>query len=186
MASIDIPLYTYEPFTGAGASSSIPFYMMYPPEYGCFGLGMSTSPLATTVHAEITDQAKVLLARSIVDGTSIKVTHFAFGAGGYDPIDPLRALMIDTAATSLDQETYRKVVDVYENPSLDSRTRSFAARLSRTEFVGGIGEFALIATILHSPISAEVGTRFTFAIGHQGLRAKSTSHVETYRILITV
>lgn len=187
MASIDIPFSTYDAFGGAGASPSVPLIAFYPPEFGCFGLGLVGAASDATTHASLTDRAREMIARAVTDGTSIRVTHFAFGAGGYDPVDPLKATLVDPSADSLEQETYRKIVDVYENASVDGRVRSFAARLSRGELVGGIGEYALIATILYSPdFPAEVGSRFVFAIGHQGLRAVTRSHVETYRIIVTV
>lgn len=185
MASISLPFSSWDVFRGAGTAAGLTFYAMYPPELGCFGFGVG-SPGITTTIAQVTNRAKALLARAVTDGTSIRVTHFAFGAGGYDPIDPLRPTIIDLDAVSLEQEIMRKTVDAYEVASVDGRTRSFAARLSRTELIGGIGEYALIATILSSPFPSEVGSTFPFAIGHQGLRAKGANHVETYRILVTI
>ena len=186
MTTIGLPFGTYDPFRGAGTSAPLPFYAMYPPEVGCFGLGLMGSRDSTTTIAKLTDRAKLLLARGIVDGTSVQVIKFAFGSGGFDPADPLRPIDVDTSASSLIMETYRKTVDVYENPSPDGNIRSFAARLAREEFIGGIGEFGLIARIRNSPITAENNLEFLFAIGHQGLRASSRNHVDTYRIIVVV
>jgi hypothetical protein len=149
-------------------------------------MGVMGSADTTTTVARITNHGKNLHARAIVDGTSFKIVKFAFGAGGYDPVDPLRPLVIDLNATELMQETYRKNVDVYETASVDGRIRSFAAKLTRTELIGGIGEYALIAEILSSPYPTEVGTFFVYAIGHQGLQSKSRNHVETYRIIVAL
>jgi len=108
------------------------------------------------------------------------------GTSGYDPANPLSAIAVDPTATGLISEVFRDTIDLVETATLDGTAKSFVARISRDELAAGIGEIALVATILNSPFPFEIGTQFTFAIAHQPLNVKTLNHVVSYRIIIAL
>jgi len=190
MASFSSDFSSSSPFVGGGAILDSAFAVHWPPEAGCIGFsvggggpfGSGVSP----VVASVTDLARQYLARSITDGTSIRITHFAVGTSGYDPANPLSAVSVDPTATSLVSEVYRDTIDLVETATLDGTSKSFVARIGRDELAAGIGEIALIAQIIDSPFPFEIGTFFAFAIAHQPLNVKTLNHVTSYRVIISL
>lgn len=182
MSLLVIPWSTYAPFTGAGSFLTVPWYAMYPAEYGCVG---DPGLPATTpgMIASVTNMARNLRARSWSDGTAWRITAMAVGVGGHDPVDPMRPIPVDPDLQTLRAETFRSSALVAENPREDSRATSFALPLSRTSYSGGVSEFGLIATILFSPIPSEVGTTFLYSVVHTGLLTKGDRVVTTLRAL---
>lgn len=190
MTSFSSDFSSSSPFVGAGRALDAAFAAHWPPEAGCVGLSVSGSvgPGGTVsrVVATVTDLARQFLARSLTDGTSFRVTHYAVGTSGYDPANPLSAVAVDPGATGLVSEVFRDTIDLVETATLDGTAKSFVARLSRDELAAGIGEIALFATILASPFSFEVGTRFMVAVAHQPLKVKTLNDVVSYRIILAL
>ena len=179
-------------FVGTGAALDSAFVQHWPPEAGCIGFSLSGSALGagaagvSTVVAVVTDVARQFMARSLTDGTSIKVVDFAVGTSGYDPANPLSAVIVDPGATALISEVFRDVIDQVETATLDGTAKSFVGRISREELQAGIGEIGLFAEILDSPFPFEVGTKFLFAVAHQPLNVKTDRHVASYRIIVAL
>lgn len=189
MASFTSSFSASSPFVGGGVSTSTGFAQHWPPEAGCVGLSLGgvSGPLSvSSVTATVTDRARTLVARSITDGTSIKITSFAVGTGGYDVSNPLSALTVDPMDTSLSAEVFRDIINKVETATLDNTSKAFVGRIGPTELEAGIGEVALFAEILSSPFPAEVGTTFMFAVAHQPLNVKTRSHVVSYRIVLAL
>src|SRR3989304_2131084 len=97
MTSFSSDFASSSPYVGGGASLDAAFIAHWPPEAGCIGLSLSgsvgpTGSSVSTVTAVVTDQARELLARSLTDGTSIRITHYAVGSSGYDPANPMSAV----------------------------------------------------------------------------------------------
>lgn len=190
MTSFSSDFSASSPFVGGGLVLDSAFAAHWPPEAGCIGISVSgsTGPGSSVspVVATVTDLAREYLARSITDGTSLRITHYAVGTSGYDPANPLSAIAVDPTATSLISEVYRDTIDATETATLDGTAKSFVARIARDELAAGIGEIALFATILDSPFSSEVGTQIMFAVAHQPLNVKTMNHVVSFRIIIAL
>jgi len=189
MASFSSDFSSSSPFVGGGFILDAAFAAHWPPEAGCIGFSVSGSaPFGgvSSVVASVTDIARQYLARSITDGTSIRITHYAVGTSGYDPANPLSATSVDPTATSLVSEVYRDTIDLVETATLDGTSKSFVARIGRDELAAGIGEIALLAQIIDSPFPFEIGTFFAFAIAHQPLNVKTLNHVTSYRVIISL
>lgn len=177
-------------FVGGGFALDAAFAEHWPPEAGCIGFSVSGSvgpggPVSPVVAA-VTDLARHFMARSLTDGTSVRITHYAVGSSGYDPANPLSAIVVDPTATGLISEVYRDTIDLVETATLDGTAKSFVARIARDELAAGIGEIALFATITNSPFTFENGTQFLFAVAHQPLNVKTLNHVVSYRIIIAL
>jgi hypothetical protein len=179
-------------FVGTGASLDAAFVQHWPPEAGCIGFSLSGGALGagasgvSTIAAVVTDLARQFMARSLTDGTSFQVVDFAVGTSGYDPANPLSAVVVDPGATALISEVFRDVIDQVETATLDGTSKSFVGRISRTELQAGIGEIGLFAEIKDSPFPAEIGTKFLFALAHQPLNVKTDRHVASYRIIVAL
>jgi hypothetical protein len=190
MTSFSSDFSASSPFVGTGVALDAAFTAHWPPEAGCIGISVSGSVgpggSVSPVVATVTDLARQFLARSLTDGTSIRITHYAVGTSGYDPANPLSAIVVDPTATSLISEVYRDTIDLYETATLDGTAKSFVARIGREDLAAGIGEIGLFATILDSPFPFEVGTQFLFAVAHQPLNVKTLNHVTSYRIIIAL
>lgn len=191
MASFSSDFTSVSPFIGGGFALDSAFVAHWPPEAGCVGLSVSGSSSSSggsvsSVSATVTNLAREYLARSVVDGTSFKITEYAVGTSGYDVGNPLSATLVDPNATSLTSEVYRDTIDLVETATLDGTAKSFVGRISRDELAAGIGEIALFAEILSSPFPSEVGTKFMFAVAHQPLNVKTSSHVVSYRVIIAL
>lgn len=169
------------PYTGTGVSYPTSFFAHYPPEAGCIGLSAAD---ALSINAKVTTFAREMVSRSIVDGTSFKITKFSVGIGGYDVSYPIFSTQVDPTAQELIAEVFRKEISLVETPLLSGIAKSFVCRLTKEDIKAGIGEIGLIAEIINSPYSAEIGTEFLFAAVHQPLNAKTLNHVVTYRVVI--
>lgn len=192
MTSFSSAFTSLGPFVGTGASLDAAFVQYWPPEAGCIGLSISGSALGagaagvSTVVAAVTDVARQFMARSLTDGTSFQIVDFAVGTSGYDPANPLSAIVVDPGATALISEVFRDVIDQVETATLDGTAKSFVGRIARDELQAGIGEIGIFAEILSSPFSFEIGTKFLFALAHQPLNVKTDRHVASYRIIVAL
>lgn len=191
MSSFSSSFSSVSPFVGGGYVLDSAFLAHWPPEAGCIGISSSGTVgpggrTVSSISATVTNRAREYLARSIVDGTSFRITEYAVGTAGYDVGNPLSATLVDPNATSLISEVYRDTLDLVETATLDGTAKSFVARISRDELAAGIGEIALYAEILNSPFLPEIGTKFMFAVAHQPLNTKTFSHVVSYRVIIAL
>lgn len=130
-----------------------------------------TCPLWTTTTDvctfDLTDEADLYINRSRGDGTVYAVTEFGVGTGGYNPATLVNVLPVVKADTSLTNEVVRLAVNqvTFEEGSPDKVT--YWCRVPREAVVGyQVGEVGLYATILWSPIPAEIGYKFLWAIAH--------------------
>lgn len=169
-------------YNGGGNQIPINFWEHWPPEAGCIGYTVDDDAIA--VKGVITNQAREYLARSVSDGTSIKMVEFSVGSGGYNVAMPVYATDPDPASLELESEIYRATLTATENVTINGMSKSFVGRLSMSSVVGGIGEIGLWAEILSSPYPTEIGSKFLFAICHQPLNVKSLNHVASYRIIV--
>lgn len=181
---------TYGRYVGSGLDAGIHWSGVYPPNLGCLGFGSYGSPtpsggIVSDIEARVTLQARQWISRSILDGTSFKIVEMAVGGGGYDVADPTQGLRIDETSVSLVNEIFRRAIDQIELPT-SLATRSFVCRFDQNTFTGGVGELGLYAEILSSPVPAEIGTKFLFAVAHMGLNTKTAHHICTYRVFVTI
>jgi len=191
MTSFSSDFTSSSPFVGAGFGLDASFVAYWPPEAGCVGMSVSGTVgpgggSVSTISAVVTDIARQYLARSITDGTSLRITEYAVGTAGYDTGNPLTATLADPTATALISEVYRDTIDLVETATLDGTAKSFVARIARNELAAGIGEIALFAEILSSPFPFEIGSKFMFAVAHQPLNVKTLNHVVSYRVIIAL
>lgn len=145
---------------------------------------LGAGPLS--VVARVTDRARQLLARSVVDGTSLRITTAAIGTGGFDVSNPTSTTPIDTSATSLQNEIYRAAIDDVEVPLTTGTAASFVTRIGRGTILSPIGEVGLYATISNSPVPFENGTSFLFCIGHQPIQTGTNNHVFSLRVIVGI
>jgi len=182
---ISIDFIAVGPFTGTGGNVPINFLSVYPVDLGCVGINGIGAPINDVV-ARVTTKGREMIALSLVDGSAFRITEMALGTGGYDVSNPIMALPIDPTHQQLDNEIHRKLIDLVESPNLAS-SRSYIARFNYDSFTGGVGELGLWAEILDFPSDPTmVGSKFLFAIAHQGLNTKSLHHVLTYRVFVTI
>lgn len=189
MTDVLINFQAYEQYKIPGQESSVDWVAVYPPELGCLGFGgygavKPDGSIVSDVIGKVTMEARRMLARSISDGTSIRIRYMALGTGGYNQSNPTQAKIIDENATQLESEIYRKIIDGSEVANTLG-SRSYYARFSYDSFTGGVGEVGLFAEIQNSTVTSENGTTFLFALAHQGLATKTRSHTITYRIFLS-
>ncbi len=142
------------------------------------------TPAATDI--QLTDAATVTyLPRSLVDGTIFAVTQFSVGTDGYDPTAPYLISAVATADTTLAAEIYRANISWLEYDGLSTPwTVDYWCRVPREVAKGGIGEMGLWAEILWSPIPAEIGTYFLYALVHHPCQTRHDNTASFYLIRI--
>jgi hypothetical protein len=147
---------------------------------------VTTVPGATEL--ELTDEAILFINRAKTDGTLYAVRDFAVGAGGFDPLVPTTVTPINTADTALAAEHYRARVQriTYDttNYPVDPWEVTYWCRVPRNEAVIALGEVGLFAEIIWSPIPAEIGTWFMFALAHMPCQCRHPNTVHLYRLKI--
>jgi hypothetical protein len=185
---ITLPFFVLDPYKDSGLSINLPFTPFYPTSIGCFGfsdpdLGIENDTL--DINAQVTKAGIQYLLKSYARGISFKVTHMALGSGGYDASFPTRPTLVDREKEALENELIRIPITQYEAPNNDL-SLGFVGRFTYDSFQGGVGEIGIIATILDSDVPGEIGTMFLFAVGHQGLNTKTSHHVTTYRIYVSL
>jgi len=128
------------------------------------------------------------IARSAVDGTIYAITEFAIGTGGYSLAVPTTVVPVNTADTALANEVYRARIDniTYDttNYPADPWEVTYWCRVPHDVAVAPIGELGLFAEIIWSPIPAEIGTKFMFALMHMPCQCRHTKSVHFYQVTI--
>jgi len=128
------------------------------------------------------------IARSAVDGTIYAITEFAIGTGGYNPIDPTSVVAVNTADIALANEVYRDRIDniTYDTTNYPANPWevTYWCRVPSEVAVAPIGELGLFAEIIWSPIPAEIGTKFMFALMHMPCQCRHSRSVHFYQVTI--
>ncbi len=147
---------------------------------------VTTTPDATTMS--LTDAAIFYINRSKGDGTIYFPRSFAVGTGGFNPLTPTTVLPVNTADVALSNEIYRDRVQriTYDttNYPIDPWEVTYWCRVPRTAAVNVVGEVALFAEILWSPIPAEIGTWFMYALLHMPCQCRHPNTVHLYKLKV--
>jgi hypothetical protein len=139
------------------------------------------------IIASLTDAGRNLLARASFGDVAFKVSGFAVGHGGYNDSNPIETTPINTASSDLLYQFFpatgsQKNIAAFEYPT--PKTLVVNCRLADTEAIAGLGEIGLWVEILDSSVSAEIGTKVLFAIGHFGIMTKTARQAILYRYVI--
>jgi len=141
---------------------------------------------------QLTDLAETpvtgYIDRSKTDGTIYAIRDFAIGTGGYNPTTPTTVVPVNTADTALANEIYRGRIEriTYDttNYPVDPWEVTYWCRVPKDVAIEAIGEIGLFAEIIWSPIPAEVGTWFMFALAHMPCQCRHPKTVHLYRLKI--
>lgn len=181
MTTITTTLTTLPPYTGIPAYDSIPLLSLYPPEVGCITSMpefVVEEPVATLATA-----ALAYMARAPAEGLVFKITSFVAGASGYNPAVFSQPVPV-TPDSMVEAPRYSGPVTRVQPANSDDTLFSYACSLPR-DFVSPLGELALIAEVLVSPLNpGEVGTEFVFAVAHSPAICKHRQAALTLRVLV--
>lgn len=142
-------------------------------------------PAAFLVTAALTDFARAMIARSLIDGTSLQVKTFAVGSGGHDTTDFTSGLSIGTAVMESDLRILvfgPEPIDIIEDPN--DTSKSFYLRVEGDEAIAALSEIGVYAEIQNSPFPAEDGTTFLFAIGHFAAQTHVPGMISVFRMIV--
>ena len=152
---------------------------------------MSFTDPSSSIQAYVTDQARQLLARALIGQTYYQVQGFSVGRGGYDMLNPVHIIPINTSLTALIDPVYPDITGMATFQQVDQPTATsviYSCRLPNTPAPShadyGLGELGIWARILHSNIPAEVGLVFLFAVAHFPIQAKTNRDAWLYRVAI--
>lgn len=143
--------------------------------------GDPTPSLFLQVDAEMTYEARRLMARGWTDGTSLQIVKFSVGQGGFDPFDYKVALPVNPDATVLEDPVFTDFIDALENPNPENACAYCVLEYAEANVT--LGEVAIISEIQCSPIPTENGVQFVSHIGHFPLVAKNDSMRIALRVL---
>lgn len=144
--------------------------------------GEPTAFLELQIDAEMTTEARRLVARGHSDGTSLQITKFSVGRGGFDPTNYLAALPVNPDATSLADSIFTDVVDHIEWAN-DTCVVAYCV-LESAEANQTLGEVAITGIVANSPGDPADDTELVMAIGHFPMLAKNTSISYALRVTI--
>lgn len=126
--------------------------------------------------------------RSKADGTIYAITEFAVGSGGFVPATPTSVVPVNTADTALINEVYRariaKITYDTTNYPVDPWEVTYWCRVPPEVAIAPIGELGLFAEIIWSPIPAEIGTKFLFALLHMPCQCRHKQTAHFYQVTI--
>jgi hypothetical protein len=123
--------------------------------------------MAFEILSILTNEAKHRMGLMLATGASFKITHFAVGAGGHDPLDPSTALTPNPADTDCPGTFFTDVIDSYYFAG--DFCPVFVCNLEEGEAVGDVSSLCLIATTVY-PVA---GTQFLFSIATMPLKART-------------
>lgn len=130
---------------------------------GVFG-GDPTPFLLYQIDAEMTTEARRLMARSLTDGTVVVALRFSVGRGGFDPYDYLAAIPVNPDAQALHDPVFTDAIDRVEHANETAKV--FYCVLEPDEATETLGEVAILAEVHNSPGDPIDETEIVFAIGH--------------------
>ena len=143
--------------------------------------GDPTPLLLLQVDAEMTFEARHLLARGVTDGTSLQMKQFVVGRFGFDLYNYKISLPVNPDAVALEDPIFTDAIDYYETPN--PQNSCAYCLLDYFEANETLGEVGILSEIQCSPVSAENGTQFFSHIGHFPLIAKNDSMRVVLRVL---
>lgn len=136
---------------------------------------MAYTDPSTDIEAQLTDQARTLIARTTLGDVVFQVVGFGLGRGGYDPSNFIQVTPLDTGANELDDKVYPTSTPYDFAPFVAVETPTitvyvYNCRVQAAILAGNadyaLGELALYGKILKSNVPAEVDSYFLFAISH--------------------
>ncbi len=151
---------------------------------------ITAAPGATDL--QLTDLAATPITgyidRSTVDGTMYAVRDFAIGTGGFNPAAPATVVPVNTADVALVNELYRGRIEriTYDttNYPVNPQEVTYWCRVPKDVAIDTIGEIGLFAQIIWSPIPAEIGSWFMFALAHIPCQCRHPKTVHLHRLKI--
>jgi len=143
--------------------------------------GDPTPFLLFQVDAEMTYQARYLMARGMTDGTSLRMVQFSVGQGGFDPFNYRIALPVNPDVTSLYDQVFTDVIDYYEYPNPQNACAYCLLEQSEANYT--LGEVGVWSEIQNSPIPTENGQVILTSVGHFPLIAKADTMQLVLRVL---
>lgn len=138
-----------------------------------------------TIVAVLTDAGREALARVLLGELSFIYDSFAVGRDGYDVLNPVKIVPINTTLTDLVDHFFpaspntKLIEQPVFRPNLAATT--CICRLTTAEGNAGLGEVGLWCKILNSNIPSEIGTLFMFAVAHMPIQTKTDRHVYVLR-----
>ena len=154
---------------------------------------MSITDPSDDIQAYVTDSGRQYLARSFVGQLAFKAIGFSAGRGGYNPVDPVHILPVETTDTALMDQVYPDVIGQapfaggLSIPN-DVTFLTFNCRMPATPLASnadfGLGELGLWAQIVKSNNPLEVGLIFLFGLAHFPIRAKTHRDVFLPRVVL--
>jgi hypothetical protein len=134
------------------------------------------------IDAEMTTEGRRIVARGHTDGTSLQITKFSVGRGGFDPIDYLAALPVNPDASALSDEIFSDVVDHIEWAN-DSCVVCYCL-LELADANQTLGEIAITGIVANSPGDPADDTEVVMAIGHFPMLAKNSDMRYVLRVTL--
>lgn len=155
---------------------------------------MSYTDPSTDIEAQMTDQARTLIARAALGDVVFQVVGFGLGRGGYVPSNFVQVTPLDTGANELDDKVYPTstpydyaVFAQVETPS--PTVYVYNCRVEASNIAGNadyaLGEVGLYGQIVKSNIPAEVGSYFLYALSHFPALCKTRRDVLLRRVIIS-
>ena len=143
------------------------------------------------ISAVLTEQGRDELARMVMGETSIQLTAFQVGRGGYQVSNPVRVdpvVITDTALTDpVPDANDRRDFVAIEQPVGETVAPICRLDPGDTDVEFGLGELGIFATYLRDDITpANVGTDFLFALAHFPLVSKTPTHTLLWRVIIAL
>jgi hypothetical protein len=152
---------------------------------------MAITDQSDSIQASMTDLARQYIARMLLGPFSFSVVGFSSGRGGFNPVDPVHLVPLDTSLQTLLDQVYPNVTGYTALQSVDSPSdtcRVYNCRMPNTPAPSnadyGLGEVAVWAQVLTSDVPAEVGTIFMMAVGHLPIRAKTNRDTFLWRVVV--
>jgi hypothetical protein len=134
------------------------------------------------IDAEMTTEGRRLTARGHTDGTSLQITKFSVGRGGFDPTDYMASLPVNPDASALSDPIFTDIVDKIEWAN-DHCVVCYCL-LDTAEANQTLGEVAITGIVANSPEDPADDTEVVMAIGHFPMKAKNSSMRYVLRVTI--
>lgn len=153
---------------------------------------MSFTEPTDDITAVLTTKGREEMARMIMGESSIQVTAYQVGRGGYNPSNPVKILPVDVNSTALldpvPDASSRRSFEIIEQP-IGNNVVAPVCRLDPggTDVEYGLGELGIFATWVHDSVyPGQVGDDFLFAIAHFPIVSKTPTHTFVWRVVIAL
>jgi hypothetical protein len=132
------------------------------------------------IEGLLTDIGRQRMAQDMIDGYGWKITKFAVGSGGHDPLDPTRALTPNTGVESLPDLVFGP--EAIDDGTLYSvYCPQVLCVLEEAEAVAALSNIGIYAAMQDGP---EEDIEYLLAIGNYPLKVKTSD--ERIEIILTV